>query len=86
LRSTVIGDEDLALVLLEDRSRDALEHGLQGRLGVVRDDEDQNFRLLLGHRRHEDLEPGSLAAGSFLANAHGQPRRLMLALVHAPDG
>jgi hypothetical protein len=40
----VVDDQDLAVVVVADLGRDALQHGRQGRLGVVGDDEDEQPR------------------------------------------
>jgi len=45
----VVDDEDLAVVVVADLSRDALQHGRQRGLGVVRDDEDKQPRPCVRH-------------------------------------
>ena len=53
----VVDDEDFAVVVVEHRPRDTLEHEPQGRFGVVRDDEDEKLRPGTRRALHSDLLP-----------------------------
>ena len=67
----VVDDQDLAVVVVADLGRDAIQHGRQRRLGEVRDDEHKQPRLAVRHGVSVTGGSGRLAR----RNRHGRNDR-----------